>query len=119
MGKTNSDVLTEWGKRGYYASPLSDSDKAKYLSFIDQGRQSILAYCHMPLTIDSLPDGLFYPWTEISYAIMTGGVFKQASGTVTKIKEGDSEIDYSTDKNNATVPMVDYSSILNRFRCLY
>ena len=119
MGKTAGDVLTEWGVRGYCSAALSDSDKAKYQSYIQQARQSILSYCNLPLAVSSLPDGLFYPWVEIAYAIMKGGVFEQSQGIVTSIKEDDTSINFSTSKNTATVPLVDYSNILNRFRCLY
>lgn len=119
MPKTSDDVLTEWGKRGYCASPPSDSEKAKYESFIDQARQSVLAYCRMPLAVSALPDGLLYPWVEISYAIMTGGVFEQSTGTVTRVKEGDSETMWSAEKNAAIAPIIDYSAILNRFRSLF
>lgn len=117
MSKTSDDVLSIWGARGYYTGELSDPDRAKYESFIDQARQSICAYCGFPLTVVAFPDGLLYPWAEISYAIMTGGVFEQSNGTVTKIKEGDSETDYSAGINIAKAPIIDYSRILNRFRC--
>lgn len=116
MAVKNDDILMEWKARGYCTE---DSDMGKCRSFIDQGRQSILAYCKMPLTVPELPNGLFYPWVEISYAIMSGGVFERASGVVKSIKEGDTSITYSTDKSDAFTPTVDYSQILNRYRRLF
>jgi hypothetical protein len=118
MGKTADNVLTEWEARGYCGASPSDTEKAKYRSFISQGRQSILAYCNLPLSMEELPDGLFYPWVEISYAILTGGVFERASGVVKSVKEGDQSVTYDRDRNSAATPAVDYSSVLNRFRRL-
>jgi hypothetical protein len=119
MAKTATDVLTEWGARGYYTGTPSTADTAKYTSFINQAKDSILSYCNLPLNIVNFPDGLFYSWVEISYAIMTGGVFEQSTGTVTSVKEGDTQINYSTNKNTATAPIIDYSQTLNRFRRLF
>lgn len=119
MPKTADDVLTVWEQRGYCDALVSEGDKAKYQSFIDQARQSILTYCRLPEAMTALPDGLLYPWAEIGYAIMTGGVFEQANGTVKSIREGDTETVYNTDVNHATAPTVDYSAILNRYRNLY
>ncbi|MPM97171.1 hypothetical protein SDC9_144344 [bioreactor metagenome] len=119
MAKIAADILAEWEARGYCSASPVDSDMKKYTSFIGQGRQSILAYCNLPLTMTGLPDGLFYPWVEISYAIMTGSVFEQSSGMVKSIKEGDRSVTYNTEKNGAIAPMVDYSNILNRYRCLF
>lgn len=119
MTKSVSDVLTEWEARGYCPASPADSDAARYRSFIQQARQSILAYCNLPLAASELPDGLFFPWVEISYAIMKGGVFEQSQGIVTSVKEDDTSISFSTGKNAATAPVVDYSNILNRFRRLF
>ncbi|SHI25036.1 hypothetical protein SAMN02745823_03895, partial [Sporobacter termitidis DSM 10068] len=100
------------------ASPSVDN-AAKYGSFIEQARVSILAYCHQPMGVMSFPDWMLMPWVEISYAIMNGGVFERSKGVVTSINEDDTAISFATDINKATMPTVDYSQILNHFRRLY
>lgn len=119
MAKTANDVLKEWVLRGYITAPPSAPDAGKYKSFIEQAKQSMLAYCKLPLNAEELPDSLFYPWVEISYAIMNGGIFEQSSGTVKSIKEGDETVTYNNEKNKAIAPLIDYSDILNRHRCLF
>lgn len=119
MAKTVNDVLTEWTARGYIAAEPSAADTAKYTSFINQGLQSICGYCKLPLDMTGLPDGLFYPWVEISYAIMQGGVFQQSSGVVTSVKEGDTTINFGTNENKAIAPKIDYSSTLNAFKRIW
>jgi hypothetical protein len=119
MAKTAADVLAEWVSRGYVTSADATTYVTKYTSYINQAKNAILAYCNLPQNIVNFPDGLFYPWIEISYAVMTGGVFSQSTGTVTSVKEGDTQVNYGTAKNTATAPIIDYSQTLNRFRCLY
>ena len=119
MSKTASDVLAEWVSRGYITSAQSTTDAAKYTSYINQGKTSILDYCNLPQNIVDFPDGLFYPWVEISYSIMQGGVFQQSSGAVKSVSEGDTSVVFNTDVNKATMPTVDYSATLNRFRRLF
>lgn len=119
MAKTANDVLTEWTARGYIAASPSAVDTAKYTSFINQGLQSICAYCKLPQNMTGLPDGLFYPWIEISWSILKGGVFQQSSGTVKSVSEGDTSVTFNTDTNKATAPIIDYSSALNAFRRLW
>jgi hypothetical protein len=117
MSKTASDVLTEWGVRGYYTGTPSTADSAKYLSYIDQAKESICAFCNIPQQVISLFDGLFYPWVEISYLTMTGNMFEQATGKVSSISEGDTSVSYSN--SGTDIVSVDYSRILNRYRCLF
>lgn len=118
MAKTVNDVLTEWTARGYIAANPSTTDTAKYTSFINQGLQSICSYCKLP-DMTGLPDGLFYPWVEISWSILKGGVFQQSSGTVKSVSEGDTSVTFNTDTNKATAPIIDYSTALNAFRRLW
>lgn len=118
MAKTANDVLAEWQLRGYITAELAATPGA-YLSYINQAHDAITAYCRLSPAMAGLPDGLFYPWVEIAYSVMNGGMFQQANGTVTRVKEGDTEIMYSGGKNGATVPVVDYSDTLDSFRCLF
>ncbi len=116
MAKTPSDVLNEWVLRGYItAEQLADS---KYLSYINQAKDSILSYCNLPLNIQNFPDGLFYPWVEIAWATANGATFIEGSGAVKSVTEGDTTIafDVGTTAVSGTKAAVDYSSILNRYR---
>ena len=114
-----SDVLAEWTARGYIPASPTDADMKKYTSFINQAKSAICGYCKLPLNIVDFPDGLFYPWVEIGYAIFKGGVFQQSSGTVKSVSEGDTSVTFNTDTNKATAPIIDYSSALNAFRRLW
>lgn len=116
MSKTASDILAEWVLRGYAAAEESSE---KHLSYINQAKDAICGYCKLPMSIVALPDGLFYPWVEISYAIFKGGVFQQSSGTVKSVSEGDTSVTFNTDTNKAIAPIVDYSAALNCFRQLF
>lgn len=116
MAKAASNVLSEWELRGYVTAEESPE---KHLSYINQAKDAICAYCNLPMSISALPDGLFYPWVEISYSIMQGGVFQQSSGTVKSVSEGDTSVTFNTDVNRAIAPIVDYSAALNRFRQLF
>lgn len=116
--KTASDVLAEWVSRGYVTSAQAVSDVAKYTSFINQAKAAILDYCNLPQNIINFPDGLFYPWVEIGYSTMNGGVFQQANGVVKSVSDGDTTVQYGTDVNKAIQPVIDYSTTLNRFRRL-
>lgn len=118
MSKTANEVISEWLARGYVPADPATGDTAKYISFINQGKTAILDYCNLPQNIVNFPDGLFYPWVEISFSIMNGGVFQQANGTIKSISEGDTTIQYGTTANQATAPIVDYSATLNRYRRL-
>nr|WP_319488480.1 hypothetical protein [uncultured Caproiciproducens sp.] len=114
-----SDVLKVWTDRGYVPADPSATDTAKYTSYINQAKDSICGYCRLPLAMTALPDGLLYPWAEIAYSIMKGGVFQQSSGSVKSVSEGDTSVTFNTDINKATAPTVDYSAALNAFRCLF
>jgi hypothetical protein len=118
MAKTIANVISEWVDRGYVPAEPSADDTKKYTSFINQGKAAILDYCNLPQNIVNFPDGLFYPWVEISYSIMNGGVFQQANGVIKSISEGDTTIQYGSTVNQATMPIVDYSDTLNRYRRL-
>ena len=118
MPKTITDVINEWLARGYIPVGQTSEDTAKYTSFITQGKIAILDYCNLPQNIVNFPDGLFYPWVEISVSIMNGGVFQQANGVIKSVSEGDTTIQYGTTANQATAPIVDYSATLNRYRRL-
>lgn len=114
-----SNVLAEWTARGYIPAEPSDTDTAKYSSYINQAKSAICGYCNLPQNIVDFPDGLFYPWVEIGYAIFKGGVFQQSSGTVKSVSEGDTSVTFNTDVNKAIAPIVDYSAVLNAYRCLF
>lgn len=118
MAKTASEVIAEWVARSYITPAQALSDVTKYTSYINQAKTAILDYCNLPQNIASFPDGLFYPWVEISYSIMNGGVFNQANGVVKSISEGDTTVQFGTTANAATAPIVDYSESLNRYRRL-
>lgn len=127
MTKAVNDVLTVWTDRGYITAEPSSADTAKYTSYINQAKNAICGYCNLPMTLQGLPDGLLYPWAEISYAIMQGGVFSQISGAVSgaikSVQEGDTTVTFvgNTSANGTVVPrpVVDYSAALDRFRCLF
>lgn len=114
MPKTSTDVLNEWKLRGYITA--EQSSDSKYLSFIDQAKQSILAYCNIPLAAP-MPDGLFYPWVEISWATANGMTTMQGTGAIKSVSEGDTTVTYDVGttvvKNDA---MISFASILNRYR---
>lgn len=118
MAKAANDVLAEWQLRGYITAEQAAAPGA-YLSYINQAHDAITAYCNLPTAMVGLPDGLFYPWVEIAFSVMNGGVFQQKDGTVTRVKEGDTEIMYSGGTNGATAPMIDYSQTLDSFRNLF
>lgn len=116
MAKAASDVLSEWVLRGYITAEQA-ATPGKYLSYINQAKDAICAYCNLLMNIPTLPDGLFYPWVEISYNIMRGGVFQQSSGTVKSVQEGDTTVQYGS--GAVVSPVVDYSAALNRYRQLF
>ncbi len=118
MAKTPADVLNEWVLRGYITAEQSTTDAAKYTSYINQAKGSILSYCNLPLNIQNFPDGLFYPWVEIAWATANGATFIEGSGAVKSVTEGDTTIafDVGTTAVSGTKASVDYSSILNRYR---
>lgn len=119
MAKTETDVLEEWKRRGYIPEDSSEEDREKYLSYILQAKDSILSYCNLPLNIKNFPDGLFYPWVDISYSSYTGTAAGN-SGTVKSVTEGDTTISFSDGSASAgsIKGTADISAILNRYRRL-
>lgn len=117
MAKTEMDVLEEWKKRGYL--PNETAEEGKCLSYIKQAKDSILSYCNLPLNIKGFPDGLFYPWVELSYSAYTGAA-DGSSGTVKSVTEGDTTVSFSDGSVSAgsIKGMADISAILNRYRRL-
>ncbi|WP_312645366.1 hypothetical protein [Hydrogenoanaerobacterium sp.] len=116
MPKTPTDVLNEWALRGYITA--EQSTEPKYLSYINQAKDSILSYCNIPLKAQ-MPDGLFYPWVEIAWSTAQGMTAIQGTGAVKSVSEGDTTITYDAGatvvKNDA---MLDYTSVLDRYRRL-
>lgn len=119
MAKTPNQVLEEWVLRGYVPADAPDADRGRYLSFIQQAKESILSYCNIPLAAP-MPDGLFYPWVEIGWATANGATLVQGSGAVKSMTEGDTTITYDvgTTVVKGNTVTVDYSTILGRFRRL-
>lgn len=115
--KTAQDVLKEWKVRGYIPTGLSDEEEERYLSYIYQAKDAMLSYCNIPLAAE-MPDGLFYPWVEISYSSSKGANLLQGSGAVKSVTEGDTTItfDVGAVQPGENTVFVDYSAILNRFR---
>ncbi len=120
MNKTTQDVINEWVKRGYITQQQATENADKYNSYIEQSKDSILAYCNIPLKAN-MPDGLFFVWVEMSYSASKGVTLIEGGGAIKSISEGDTTITYdvgtSVVKDNSTV-VVDYKSILNRYRRL-
>lgn len=114
---TETDVLAEWKKRGYV--PDDAAEDGKYLSYILQAKDSILSYCNLPLNIREFPDGLFYPWVDISYSTYTGAA-EAGSGAVKSVTEGDTTVTFSdgATSGSSEKAAADYRSILDRFRRL-
>nr|DAJ95976.1 MAG TPA: head to tail adaptor [Caudoviricetes sp.] len=112
MAKTVDDVLDEWITRGY----ITDKTEPNNTSYILQAKDTILAYCNIPLAAD-MPDGLFYVWVELAYATLNSAVATQGTGIVKSIAEGDTTVQFETGAEQAdTKPPTDYRSILNRYR---
>lgn len=117
MAKTETNVLEEWKRRGYIPNDTAAEDEQKYLSYIFQAKDSILSYCNLPLNIKEFPDGLFYPWVDISYSSYTGAA-EGGSGTVKSVTEGDTTVSFSDASAGSIKGMADISAILNRYRRL-
>lgn len=117
MPRTPADVIKEWELRGYISAEPSNNDSAKYLSYINQAKDVILSYCNIPLTA-SMPDGLFYPWVEISWATVNGATLVHGSGAIKAVTEGDTkvEFDVGTTVVKGAATAVDYTAVLRRFR---
>lgn len=117
MPKTPTEVMNEWALRGYISAEPSEKDSAKYLSYINQAKDIILSYCNIPL-VASMPDGLFYPWVEISWATVNGATLVQGSGAIKAVTEGDTkvEFDVGTTVVKGTATAVDYTAALRRYR---
>ena len=115
MPKTPNDVLQEWVLRGYITA--EQATDPKYISYINQAKDSILGYCNIPLKAQ-MPDDYFYAWIEISYATSTGGIFNKSTGVLTgaikSVSEGDTKIEYADTSVNQVAPIIDYSSTLKR-----
>lgn len=119
MNKTSYDVLAEWVKRGYVTQADSVEYADKYISFIEQAKDGILAYCNIPQKAN-MPDGLFYAWVEIAYSTSGGTASIEGSGAVKSISEGDTTVqfDVGTTVVKSDKTAVDYTAILNRYRRL-
>lgn len=117
--KTPQEVIAEWVKRGYITETEATASTKKYTSFIEQAKDSILAYCNIPLKA-SMPDGLFYAWVEISYATSKGATMIEGSGAIKSVSEGDTTVtfDVGTAVVKSNTVSADYTTILNRFRRL-
>ena len=115
MSKLPNDVLKEWVLRGYITAEQAKSPD-KYISYINQAKESILGYCNIPLNAQ-MPDGLFYPWVEIAWSTAQGMTSVEGTGAIKSISEGDTTITYdvgTTVIQNKTI--LDYTAILNRYR---
>lgn len=119
MPKLPQDVTIEWVKRGYITQTQATENVNKYTSHIEQAKDSILAYCNIPLKA-SMPDGLFFAWVEISYATSKGATMIQGSGAIKSISEGDTTVTYDvgTTVVKGDAVSIDYTAILNRYRRL-
>ncbi|SDN15089.1 hypothetical protein [Acetanaerobacterium elongatum] len=113
MPKTEQDVFAEISRR--YGVEMMAQER--YLSYICQVKEEILSYCNIPQGA-TMPDGLFYPWVELSYAAARQTQTVQGTGAVKSITEGDTTITYDVGttviKNSSG--LLSYANILNRYR---
>jgi hypothetical protein len=83
----------------------------------------MLEYCTLPQNIQEVPDVLKYPWVEISTALMNNSTAALAAGTVTSVKDGDTQINYSSAKTQQARLLDGVSAnnirIMNSFRTLF
>ena len=92
-------------------------------SYIDEAKPIMLEYCTLPQNIQEVPDVLKYPWVEISTALMNNSTAALATGTVTSVKDGDTQINYSSAKTQQARLLDGVSAnnirIMNSFRTLF
>ena len=118
MHKFPLDIIAEWIKRGYITDAQAIENEQQYISFIEQAKDSILAYCNIPLKAN-MPDGLFFAWVEVAWATSKGTISIEGSGAIKSISEGDTSVTFDVGtKIETTNVSVDYTAILNRFRRL-
>jgi len=68
-------------------------------SYIDEAKPIMLEYCTLPQNIQEVPDVLKYPWVEIATALMNNSsAVSSGTGTVKSVSDGDTTVQYSTDK---------------------
>jgi len=114
MPKTPNDVLQEWVLRGYITA--EQSTEPKYISFINQAKDTILSYCNIPLKAQ-MPDGLFYAWTEIAWGTAQGTLTVDGTGAIKSVSEGDTTITYDVGTKVVKSDIVlTHMSVLDRYR---
>ncbi len=113
MSKTAQDIFAEMQKR--YG--IAETEQSRYESYIEQAKQEIFAYCNIPEKAD-MPDGLFYPWVELSYTAAKQAQTIQGTGAIKSISEGDTTVTYDvgTTVVKSDAALLSYASILNRYR---
>lgn len=120
MAITASDILTVIKARAdTIPSGLEDS---VIESYIDEAKMIMLEYCTLPQNIQEIPDALKYPWVEIATTLINNST-AASSGAVKSVSEGDTSVQYSTDKS-AQAKLFDTLSInnirvMNSFRRLF
>ncbi len=113
MPKTAQDVFTEMQKR--YG--VAETEQSRYESYIEQAKQEIFTYCNIPEKA-AMPDGLYYPWVELSHAASRQAQTIQGTGAIKSISEGDTTVTYDvgTTVVKSDAGLLSYATILNRFR---
>lgn len=114
----SSDVLHEWVKRGYITTDQAETDRDKYLSYIDQTKYEILSYCNIPI-LAQIPEGLFYVWVGMAWEGSQGLTAISGSGAVKSVTEGDTTVQFDVGTTvTGTAQHADYYAMLNRYRRL-
>lgn len=124
MAVTESDVLAVIKARPKTIPAGLDDDAIQ--SYIDEAKPIMLEYCTLPQNIQEVPDVLKYPWVEIATALMNNDTAQSSTagvGAITSIKDGGTQINYSTGKTSQA-KLFDSMSINNirimdSFRCLF
>ena len=95
-------------------------------SYIDEARPIMLEYCTLPQNIQEVPDVLKYPWVEIATALMNNDTAQSSTagvGAITSIKDGGTQINYSTGKTSQAKLFdgmsINNIRIMDSFRCLF
>jgi hypothetical protein len=107
MAVTASDILEVIKARS--DTIPSGLDDFVIESYIDEAKAIMLEYCTLPQNIQEIPDVLKYPWVEIATTLINGST---SSNTVKSVSDGDTSVQYSTDKS-AQAKLFDTMSINN------
>jgi len=97
MAVQASDVLAVIKSRP--ATIPDDTNDTAIQSYIDEAKPIMLQYCTLPQNIQEVPCVLKYPWVEIATPLMNNSTaVSSGTGTIKSVSDGDTTVQYSTDK---------------------